>query len=480
MSKKFSHKRIRISSLILAVLVCTAVCVLLSACNPKKNITFDSSPCYDLAIGYDAENKLIEVSQEILYTAGFDSEDMVFHIYANAFDTKNSAIDILSAQFNRQSVDYEVYGSDKTLLKLPCELQSGKTYTVTFKYTVKLPTSDTRLGITAHGDANLTCFYPAVAKYDGGWREDCYAAWGDPFYGDISSFYARVTVDENMTVASSGSIVETKLFNVNGKSKKAVEIEAENIRDFGMTIGNFECVSENVEIGEHSVNVSYFYYDDSDAAGTLARAVDSLSVFSKTFGDYPYSSFTVAQSNLASAGGMEYGAFVMVSPLASREDYLDTVTHETAHQWWYNAVGNDQINSAWLDEGLTEFCTYYYHYLIGDRAAYSSAMANISRSYSAFSSLKNTVGFDGRMNRPLSSYLTEGEYVAVTYCKGAMLFDTLHSIVGAKKFQAALKRYYSDNIYCVATQDSLIAAFKTQGYNIASIVNGWTDDTHIV
>ncbi|MDE6302903.1 MAG: hypothetical protein K2M36_04895 [Clostridia bacterium] len=186
--------------------------------------------------------------------------------------------------------------------------------------------------------------------------------------------------------------------------------------------------------------------------------------------------FTVAQSNISSAGGMEYGTFVLVSPSPSREIYLDTVTHETAHQWWYNAVGSDQINSAWLDEGLTEFCTYYYHYLIGERDEYRTAIASISRSYSSFSSLKNTVGFDGRMNRPLSSYLTEGEYVAVTYYKGALLFDTLRALVGDRKFQAALKHYYADNLYAVATEDSLIAAFKTQGYNITRILSSWTDD----
>ena len=104
-------------------------------------------------------------------------------------------------------------------------------------------------------------------------------------------------------------------------------------------------------------------------------------------------------------------------------------------------------------------------------------MQSISRSYSAFSALKPTVGFDGRMNRHLTSYLTEGEYVAVTYYKGALLFDTLHTLVGDKKFQAAMKSYYDSNKYSVATQAELISAFKAQGYNVESIVTGWTNDT---
>ena len=450
---------------------------MLVACNPTANKPSDYSPCYDISLAYDEEGKSISVSQEILFTSPVDLNDIVLHLYANAFDEQHNVIDVLSLQFNRQTLDYEIYGKDRTLLKFLCNMLANETCTISLKYTVKLPNSDTRLGITERGDANLGCFYPALAVYEDGWREDEYAAFGDPFFSETSSFFVSVTLDEELSVAASGRAVEARLFNLDGKRKKSVEIEAENIRDFGMVIGNFEKTEDAISIGDNAVEVEYFYYADENPAGTLARAVNSLKVFSEAFGDYAYDTFTVAQSNLKNAGGMEYGTFVTVSPSPSREIFLDTVTHETAHQWWYNAVGSDQINSAWLDEGLTEFCTYYYHYLTGDRAAYSSGMANMSRSYASFSALKNTVGFDGRMNRPLSSYLTDGEYVAVTYLKGALLFDTLRTLVGDRKFQAALRHYYAAGIYRIATQQDLIAAFKTQGYDVASIINGWTDDT---
>ena len=39
-------------------------------------------------------------------------------------------------------------------------------------------------------------------------------------------------------------------------------------------------------------------------------------------------------------------------------DVIDSViVHEIAHQWWYGLVGNNQIRTPWIDEGLAEYCT---------------------------------------------------------------------------------------------------------------------------
>jgi len=478
MSKNFNNKIIRAVSLLVCSLICAAICLLITACNRKDATERDSSPCYDISAEYDVETSTLSASQEILYTARQDSDCAVLHIYANAFSQSYNAIDILSLQIDRQTVDYEIYGEDRTLLKAIYPFIENSTYIISCKYTVRLPHSDSRLGVTEDGIVNLTCFYPVLARYDGGWREDCYSSFGDPFFSDISSFYVNLTVDENINVASSGEIVGVE--RRGAKGKKTVEISAENIRDFGMAAGQFESLSESVRLHEKEVTVNYCYYSDKNPTASLERAVSSIAVFSQAFGDYSHSSFTVVESNLQNAGGMEYGSFVLVSPTPSYESYLDTITHETAHQWWYDAVGSDQLNSAWLDEGLTEFCTNYFHYLSGDRTAHTAAMSEISRSYSSFSALKPTVGFDGRMNRHLSTYLTEGEYVAVTYYKGALLFDTLRTLVGDEKFQAALKQYYKDNMLSIANEQSLCSAFKTQGYDIESIVSGWTNDTAII
>ena len=37
-----------------------------------------------------------------------------------------------------------------------------------------------------------------------------------------------------------------------------------------------------------------------------------------------------------------------------------TVAHEVGHQWFYNLVGDDQLDDPWLDESFAQFATLQY------------------------------------------------------------------------------------------------------------------------
>ena len=84
------------------------------------------------------------------------------------------------------------------------------------------------------------------------------------------------------------------------------------------------------------------------------------------------------------------------------------------------------------------------------------------------------------MDRPLSSYLTSGEYVAVAYCKGLLLFDTLLSLAGEEKLTAALADYYAANAFSVADGHALAAAFSREGFDAAPIIFSFVRDTAVM
>ena len=90
---------------------------------------------------------------------------------------------------------------------------------------------------------------------------------------------------------------------------------------------------------------------------SLFVVVVAIDFFSENIGEYPYSDIYVVPFDLN--GGMEYPGLIMINKAyfkssKSTEGAL-VMGHETAHQWFYGVVGNDQVYSPWLDESLVEY-----------------------------------------------------------------------------------------------------------------------------
>ena len=110
------------------------------------------------------------------------------------------------------------------------------------------------------------------------------------------------------------------------------------------------------------------YYTTGAGTTALASATAALARFESAFGEYPWPRYVTAQTGRKSSGN-EYPGIVFLGSavFTSRE----VVAHETAHQWWYGVVGNEQIREPWIDEGLAEFTAAYFY---GDFHSYDSSL----------------------------------------------------------------------------------------------------------
>ena len=62
---------------------------------------------------------------------------------------------------------------------------------------------------------------------------------------------------------------------------------------------------------------------------------------------------------------MEYSGMIFLSEDIFAPEYGEQrraflVAHEVAHQWWYDMVGNNQLEEPWLDEGLANWSARQY------------------------------------------------------------------------------------------------------------------------
>lgn len=494
---------------------------------------------YDLSLEFNENATAFTLGEEIMLTnnSGCDWERAVFHLFPNAFDDKGGRIDILSVQTDRQNTYYEISGVSKTILSVFSQINAGETVFIKINAEVSLPTQDDRLGICSDGSLNLSCFYPSLSVYEnGGWRTDEYCDIGDPFYSRTANFYVTVSMPESYKIASSGFIEESA--TEGGFTKTEITAENIRDFGMAAS-KNFKVLTSAAQLKSKVVTVSYFYCDSSSdataasapyiqvcppfssdalyprltknfspaliseteynltvhknvidvllgdtsglssysteyfARAALDEAVKAVKAFSDAFGEYPYSHFTIAQTPIRS-GGMEYGAFIAVAPSDSLSVLKETVIHETAHQWWYNAIGSDQINSAWLDEGLTQFSTGYYFALNGNDSAYDAYFSVIEHNFAHYAALPNNPK-NYTLERSLFDFSNETEYVAISYLRGATVFDTLLKLCGQKKFGAALKIYFEDNKFSIADKADLICAFEKAGVKAGGIINAWAN-----
>ena len=82
-------------------------------------------------------------------------------------------------------------------------------------------------------------------------------------------------------------------------------------------------------------------------------------------GSYPYRTYDLAQT--AGGYGMESPGLTWIPTGAGSLPYL--VAHETAHQWFYGIVGNDQARQPFADEAAADFVARYVTGLRRRRAA---------------------------------------------------------------------------------------------------------------
>jgi len=449
----------------------------------SKNLTN-----YTLDINYSDYS--LTVSQNIDY---INSSDICFdkvymHLYPNNFskgatntpvsslNTKKAYpngfseghITINNLKVNSESQEIVLSGTDYDILEISANnLAPNDRLSIDIEYSVIIPNCLHRFG---YGDntINVANFYPIMAVYDGEWNLDPYDSNGDPFYSDIANYDVSITAPSNLVIASTGEVKNTQVVD----DVKTYDISAKAVRDFAFVMSDkFNVVSEKYE----NVNISYYYYNDENFEQNLKAGVDSIKTFNKLFGEYPYSTYSIVKANFIH-GGMEYPNMVIISDdVTDINDYINVIVHETAHQWWYGLVGNNEYDYGWLDEGLTDYSTALFYKNNPEYGInFDDIIKNTTNSYVTFVEVYTKVlgSVDTSMTRNLSEYDTEPEYVYMAYVKGVLLFDSLRENVGEEKFINTLQKYFKDNKYKNATPDDLIGAFEK---NLCCEMRGFFD-----
>ncbi len=376
--------------------------------------------------------------------------DLYFHVYPNAFTDYGGKLDIscVSSIMNR-ALEYSIEGADRTVLHvvLDREVKPGKVHAITINFTVYVPEKPDRFGYSG-GVFALGNWYPILAVYDDeGWNLDPYYPHGESFYSEIADYDVYFIAPRGMVVAATGSLVEER----EDGDFVIQHWKAVDVRDFAIACSRYYETLENTALNGKVHVISYFLPENEvGGKAALEAAVKAVDAYSSLYGEYPFGELRIAEVG-GWFGGMEYPQIVFISRrLYDGSDFMleYVVAHEVGHQWWYSAVGNDENDEPWLDEGLTEFSTaMYFEWNYGKGYAEEVFDRMIREDYYRFLDRRG----DLPIARPVTFFDDTQAYYTIVYSKGAFVLWYLRHIIGDEKFFEGMREFYRRYVFKVAT-----------------------------
>ena len=356
--------------------------VVLSCCACKKSDNLSQLGKdlnnYNITLEVDVNTKQVTAKQTVNYINNTDNilKTIKFHLYPQFFEQGATEKIVPSIKMNQaypNGISYADFNIDRIKVEnvdvvvlyesefdsilcvnLNASLMPKERTNIYIEYSFTLPNCQHRFGY-GNNTINLANFYPVACVYENGnFNTQGYNPNGDPFYSDMANYCVNITSAEQYVVASTGE--KTNIKTEDGKT--TTTFNGNMVRDFALVMSDkFEIVSDKT----NNTTVEYYYFNDQNPNKSLQASVDAIKTFSKLFGDYSYSTLAVVETDFV-YGGMEYPNLIMISTdIKNDDDYLNVIIHETAHQWWYGMVGNDEYKYPWLDEALTEYSTILFY-----------------------------------------------------------------------------------------------------------------------
>ncbi|WP_251979839.1 M1 family metallopeptidase [Salinibacter ruber] len=474
--------RARLSLLLLLLLCSPALAVAQSPSQWQQHVD------YEMEIRLNPETHQVDGHQRLTYTNNSPDtlRTVYYHLYFNAFQPQSMMAErnrhlpdpdgrtvprifnltpdeqgrqtVTSLTQDGTPVSYEMYD---TVLRVDLAepIPPGTSTTFVMDYRSQVPLQTRRSGRNSRGDDidyTMTQWYPKMAEYDErGWHANYYI--NREYYAPYGEFDVEITLPAEYTIGATGVLQNPDEvghgYDIDGSGTWR---PSDGLPDADTLTWHFR--AEDVHNFAWSADPDYIH-DKVTADGTTHHILykpevaeqwrplrnnmpDLTAYFSDEYGDYPYPQMTVAQGG---DGGMEYPMFTVVSGYdgpefeekSSYRSILGTTVHEFAHMWFYSALGSNEADYAWMDEGFTSYATTEgMAHLAGQPADHTGARQSVVTMHK--------LGIAEPFSTPADWFSTNTAYGITSYPGGQMLVDMLGYVMGDAQRDQWLRRYFRE------------------------------------
>ncbi len=467
--------------------------------NPKSEggLYLTDTYTFDELSNYSLWVQLLEDTSQVegILTVDYYNEDPInieeipFHLFplGMAYESRPGNISILGISSPVEggiTLNYTVEVENHLMwVELPAVLSTLERIQFEIHFITTLPDGGIDRASDSGSDVNDTriikfaAAYPMPCVWDefDGWNTDPYLDVGDPFYSDMAWYTFEVQVPTGHVVAATGALVGTEISG----SDTIYHFDPNlPVRELTFSSSRYFIQESELVLG---INVSTFFLK-RDIEFWSGRALDTTShavtLFSESIGIYPYPSFNVVEE-FTQYGGMEHACQVYIAEnYRENLEFTDLIiVHESAHQWFYHLVGNDQVDAGFLDEGivcwLEDYCMDELYpnnnYLTFSYEIYSVRSYNQDNENS------------GRINQSIYECIESGaDYWNLAYRKTPVVIEKLRQYLGDADFMAGLQYYFQENVFQFAWLSDFQAAFEhVTGTDLDWFFNMWYNNHYL-
>ena len=397
-------------------------------------------PTYAMTVSIAAGKKVVHGTSRVSFALDRPSDRIVFRLWPNMPVQRQVGARLEVRNVRVGGADVATSEPDPTTLVLARPVAAAERVTVSMSWTLRLPRTPTERLASAFG-VRLSSFFPLLAWSGTEWALDPPEPQLETWTSPVADFDVKITTPRGMRVFASGVSV--------GKGRW----RALAVRDFALEAGRFRVARRTVHVpAPVVVRVAVASTIFTVPRTFLDAAANALTTFSQRYAPYPWRTYTVVVEADRPTLGEEYPTIVFVSPDLGSQ----VVTHETAHQWFYSLVGDNQARDPWLDESLAQWATARLWNDVADEAATEIPPA-------VGNQLGEPMTFWGPL--PFMPVVWDGLYL-----QGVKAFA---SFGDDDAVDCALRKYVHDNAYRIAQPSDLLAALTPTFPNAAALLTGF-------
>ncbi len=417
-------------------------------------------------IDYDAHT--VTVDQNILYPnlTGNQLNALVLAVTPNLWD---GSFSLTGISIDGQPVTTYTLDGQRLDISLASLLPAGSTTEIKLQYTLTLPFAEQEdpsvsrpriYGYTSR-QINLVNWYPFVVPYiNGEWTLHDPWFYGEHLVYDSADYEINLKFIDPATtpiVAASG-VPEAQ---PDGSTRYTIN----SARTFALAASR-DFQTSSTQVGDVTLTSYYFPFSEAGGQAALQASAQALQVYGARYGAYTHKSLAIVMGDFND--GMEYSAFYYLSRDfynlydGTPANYLTFVAvHETAHQWWFEQVANDQALQPWLDESLATY---------SERLYYENTYPDLVPWWWSY-----RIDFykpEGFIDIPIYEGQGFRPYTNATYFQGAYFLEKVRQRIGDEAFFAFVQDYLNQGRGKIVTANDFFNILRSHsGTDISDLIN---------